>query len=226
MFSLTVRGISMKYDTYIFDLDGTLLDTLQDLAAAVNYALSRKGYPVRTTDEVRGFIGNGIGKLIERSVPEGTDRENYLETLDIFRDYYLEHIADKTVPYDGIEETVAELKKRGCSTAVVSNKADEAARKVVFDYFGGDLFDMVVGKLDRFPSKPEPDSVLYVADSLGAQKSRCVYVGDSDVDIMTARNAGLPCIAVTWGNRDRASLEKLAPEFIAEKPSDILSLTE
>lgn len=216
----------MKYDTYIFDLDGTLLDTLQDLAAAVNYAMRQKGYPVRTTDEVRGFIGNGIGKLIERSVPEGTDTENYLETLDIFRDYYLEHIADKTVPYDGIEETVAELKKRGCRIAVVSNKADEAARKVVFDYFGGDLFDMVLGKLDRFPSKPEPDSVIFVADSLGAQKSRCVYVGDSDVDIMTARNAGLPCIAVTWGNRDRASLEKLSPEFIAEKPSDILSLTE
>ncbi|MBQ7548276.1 MAG: HAD-IA family hydrolase [Clostridia bacterium] len=216
----------MKYDTYIFDLDGTLLDTLQDLAAAVNYAMRQKGYPVRTTDEVRGFIGNGIGKLIERSVPEGTDTENYLETLDIFRDYYLEHIADKTVPYDGIEETVAELKKRGCKIAVVSNKADEAARKVVFDYFGGDLFDMVLGKLDRFPSKPEPDSVIFVADSLGAQKSRCVYVGDSDVDIMTARNAGLPCIAVTWGNRDRASLEKLSPEFIAEKPSDILSLTE
>ena len=212
----------MKYDTYIFDLDGTLLDTLQDLANAVNYALRQKGYPERTSDEIKSFIGNGIRKLIERSVPKGTDSENYLDTLGIFRCYYLEHIADYTVPYDGIEDAVTELKRRGCKIAVVSNKADEAARKVVFDFFGGDLFDMVVGKLDRFPSKPEPDSVLYVADSLGSQKSRCVYVGDSDVDIMTARNAGLPCIAVTWGNRERASLEKLSPEFIAEKPSDIL----
>jgi len=214
----------MKYNTYIFDLDGTLLDTLQDLANAVNHAMREMKYPERTVDEVRRFIGNGIRMLIKRASPQGISDKDYEKTLAIFTAYYLEHIADFTKPYDGIAEVIKTLKSKGCKVAVVSNKADEAAKKVVKDYFG-DVFDMVVGKMDRFPSKPEPDSVLYVIETLGADKDKCIYSGDSEVDVQTAHNAGLPCVGVTWGNRDVSELIAAGAEYIAEKPSEILEKT-
>ena len=214
----------MKYNTYIFDLDGTLLDTLQDLANAVNHAMREMKYPERTVDEVRRFIGNGIRMLIKRASPQGISDKDYEKTLAIFTAYYLEHIADFTKPYDGISEVIKTLKSKGCKVAVVSNKADEAAKKVVKDYFG-DVFDMVVGKMDRFPSKPEPDSVLYVIETLGADKDKCIYSGDSEVDVQTAHNAGLPCVGVTWGNRDVSELIAAGAEYIAEKPSEILEKT-
>lgn len=214
----------MKYNTYIFDLDGTLLDTLQDLANAVNHAMREMKYPERTVDEVRRFIGNGIRMLIKRASPQGISDKDYEKTLAIFTAYYLEHIADFTKPYDGIAEVIKTLKSKGCKVAVVSNKADEAAKKVVKDYFG-DIFDMVVGKMDRFPSKPEPDSVLYVIETLGADKDKCIYSGDSEVDVQTAHNAGLPCVGVTWGNRDVSELIAAGAEYIAEKPNEILEKT-
>lgn len=214
----------MKYNTYIFDLDGTLLDTLQDLANAVNHAMREMKYPERTVDEVRRFIGNGIRMLIKRASPQGISDKDYEKTLAIFTAYYLEHIADFTKPYDGIAEVIKTLKSKGCKVAVVSNKADEAAKKVVKDYFG-DVFDMVVGKMDRFPSKPEPDSVLYVIETLGADKDKCIYSGDSEVDVQTAHNAGLPCVGVTWGNRDVSELIAAGAEYIAEKPNEILEKT-
>lgn len=214
----------MKYNTYIFDLDGTLLDTLQDLANAVNHAMREMNYPERTVDEVRRFIGNGIRMLIKRAAPQGISVEDYEKTLAIFTAYYLDHIADFTKPYDGIAEVIKTLKSKGCKVAVVSNKADEAAKKVVKDYFG-DIFDMVVGKMDRFPSKPEPDSVLYVIETLGADKDKCIYSGDSEVDVQTAHNAGLPCVGVTWGNRDVSELIAAGAEYIAEKPNEILEKT-
>lgn len=214
----------MKYNTYIFDLDGTLLDTLQDLANAVNHAMREMKYPERTVDEVRRFIGNGIRMLIKRASPQGISDKDYEKTLAIFTAYYLEHIADFTKPYDGIAEVINTLKSKGCKVAVVSNKADEAAKKVVKDYFG-DIFDMVVGKMDRFPSKPEPDSVLYVIETLGSDKDECIYSGDSEVDVHTAHNAGLPCVGVTWGNRDVSELIAAGAEYIAEKPSEILEKT-
>ena len=214
----------MKYNTYIFDLDGTLLDTLQDLANAVNHAMREMNYPERTVDEVRRFIGNGIRMLIKRAAPQDISVEDYEKTLAIFTAYYLDHIADFTKPYDGIAEVIETLKSKGCKVAVVSNKADEAAKKVVKDYFG-DIFDMVVGKMDRFPSKPEPDSVLYVIETLGADKDKCIYSGDSEVDVQTAHNAGLPCVGVTWGNRDVSELIAAGAEYIAEKPNEILEKT-
>ena len=214
----------MKYNTYIFDLDGTLLDTLQDLANAVNHAMREMKYPERTVDEVRRFIGNGIRMLIKRASPQGISDKDYEKTLAIFTAYYLEHIADFTKPYDGIAEVIKTLKSKGCKVAVVSNKADEAAKKVVKDYFG-DIFDMVVGKMDRFPSKPEPDSVLYVIETLGSDKDKCIYSGDFEVDVHTAHNAGLPCVGVTWGNRDVSELIAAGAEYIAEKPSEILEKT-
>ncbi len=213
----------MKYNTYIFDLDGTILDTLLDLANAVNFSMRSKGFPERTVDEVRSFIGNGIKVLIRRAVPENTGEDDYAEALEIFTKYYLEHIADYTKPYDGIIDIINELKKKGCKTAVVSNKAHFAAQAVVKDFFG-EIFDTVVGKMDEFPSKPEPDSLLYTIKSLEADKEKCIYIGDSDVDVLTAHNAGLPCIGVTWGNRDEDVLLQSGAEYIAHKPEDILKI--
>ena len=217
--------IDMKYNTYIFDLDGTLLDTLLDLANAVNYAMREMNYPERTVDEVRRFIGNGIKVLIKRAVPQGVSDADYGKTLAIFTAYYLDHIADFTKPYDGITDVIKALKRNGCKVAVVSNKADEAAKKVVKDFFG-DIFDLVVGKMDCFPSKPEPDSVLYVIETLKADRSRCIYSGDSEVDVQTAHNAGLPCVGVTWGNRDVQELVAAGAEYIANKPYEIIEKTK
>lgn len=212
----------MIFDTYIFDLDGTLLDTLLDLANAVNFAMRKMNYKERTVDEVRSFIGNGIRVLISRSVPPDTGKADYEKALELFTEYYLEHISDFTKPYDGITEVVDTLKAQGKKIAVVSNKADKAAKTIVRDMFG-EKFDMVVGKTDKFPAKPAPDSVLYVIDTLGSQRESCIYIGDSEVDVHTAHNAGLPCVGVTWGNRDRAELEKSGAEFIVDAPSEIIS---
>ena len=216
-----LRNDKMRFSAYIFDLDGTLLDTLRDLANAVNYAMREKNYPERTTEEIRSFIGNGIRMLIKRAVPKDTSDKDYDETLAIFTQYYLAHIADFTKPYDGIIEVVKKIKADGCKVAVVSNKAHEAAQKVVKSFFG-DMFDVVVGKMEKFPTKPAPDSVIYVMKSLGLEKDKCVYIGDSDVDVDTADNAGLLRIGVTWGNRDRCVLEEKGADFIADKPEDIL----
>ncbi|MBQ5592927.1 MAG: HAD-IA family hydrolase [Clostridia bacterium] len=213
----------MKYKAYIFDLDGTLLDTLLDLANAVNYAMRAKGYPERTVQEVRGFIGNGIRVLIKRAVPEGTSNDDYEEALAIFTKYYLEHIADYTKPYDGMIDVVKTLQQRGCKVAVLSNKAHFAAQAVVKDFFG-DIFDMVVGKMDEFPTKPEPDSLFYTMKTLGVTAEESVYIGDSDVDVLTAHNAGLPCIGVTWGNRDEDVLLASGAEYIAHTPDEILNI--
>lgn len=211
------------YSTYIFDLDGTLLDTLEDLANAVNYAMRKMNYPERSIGEVKSFIGDGMVKLIERSSPAGTTKESLEKALSFFREYYASHLTDCTVPYEGITEVVAELKKQGKKLAVVSNKADENSKTVVRHFFG-DSFDIVVGKRDCFPAKPQPDSVLYVIETLGSEKEECIFIGDSDIDIFTARNAGLPCIGVTWGNRSRQELIDGGAEYIADTSEDILSV--
>ena len=209
------------FKNYIFDLDGTILDTLDDIANAVNYALDRMNYPTHTTDEVKSYIGNGIRMLIRRAVPKGTAEEDYEKTHLIFAEYYHSHLSDYTKPYDGITDVLDELKAKGCSLAVVSNKTDSAAKSVVKQFFGS-RFDMVVGKMDCFPTKPAPDSVLYVMEKLGFDKNETVYIGDSEVDVQTAHNAGLPCIGVTWGNRDKEELVSNGAEFIANKASEIL----
>lgn len=213
----------MKYKAYIFDLDGTLLDTLLDLANAVNFAMRSKGYPERTLTEVRSFIGNGIRVLIKRAVPDGTSDGDYVEALEIFTKYYLEHIADYTKPYDGMIDVVKALQSRGCKVGVLSNKAHFAAQAVVKDFFG-DIFDIVVGKMDEFPTKPEPESLFYTMKELGVAPEECIYIGDSDVDVLTAHNAGLPCIGVTWGNRDKDVLAASGAEYIANTPEEILNI--
>lgn len=209
------------YKNYIFDLDGTLLDTLEDLAVAVNHALKKMNYPVRTLDEVRSFIGNGVKMLIRRSVPSEVGEAECEKTLKLYNEYYFAHIADCTRPYDGIEELLNTLKENGCRLAVVSNKSDKLTQKVIKICFG-DAFDAVAGQKEDVKPKPDPEAVYGVMEILGAEKGDTVFIGDSDIDVKTAHNAGLPCIGVTWGNRSREVLVENGADFIADSAAEIL----
>lgn len=215
----------MKADTIIFDLDGTILDTLEDLKNSVNYALVKNNLPPRTLGEVRSFVGNGIRLLIELSVPSGTADNTVDKCFADFKEHYKEHSADNTKPYDGVIELLQGLKNNGYKLAVVSNKADFAVQKLVSDYFDG-IFDYAVGERDGVRRKPCPDSVNVALDYLFSHKSTAIYVGDSEVDVETSRNAKLPCVAVTWGFRDKAVLEGLSPEYIIDKPSQLTDILD
>ena len=182
----------------LFDLDGTLLDTLDDLTDAVNYALGQFGYPARTREEVRAFVGNGARLLIRRAAPDGADAD---AVLAVFRTYYDAHCRVKTKPYGGITEALAQLGKK-YPMAVVSNKPDSAVKSLCADYFPG-LYAR--GESTDCPRKPAPDMVFKAMEAIGVQA--CIYVGDSEVDVLTARNAGMPCLSVLWGFRDRDEIE-------------------
>ena len=211
------------YDTYIFDLDGTLLDTLGDLAASVNYALQQCGMPRHSVDDVRRFVGNGVHLLMERAVPDGVGNPLFEEALQTFRRHYLLHALDTTRPYDGIPELLSELKRRGRRTAVVSNKFCTATEELCRHFFP-DTITVAIGENEAagVRKKPAPDTVLEALRQLGAEKQGAVYVGDSDVDIETARNAGLPCISVLWGFRDRDFLLQHGATAFAAAPMDLL----
>ncbi len=210
-----------QYSTYIFDLDGTLLNTLGDLCASCNYALKTMGFPTRTLDEVRRFVGNGVAKLIERAVPEDTSAELTAETLDVFRRHYLDHGLDTTCPYDGIPEMLAELKRKGKRIAVVSNKFNDATRQLCAHFFP-DTVEVAIGETSTIRKKPAPDTVIEAMRQLGVTAEDAVYIGDSDVDVMTARNSGMPCISVLWGFRDKNFLIESGATTFAEVPADIL----
>lgn len=214
------------YTTYIFDLDGTLLDTLGDLAASVNFALRSCGLPEHSIDEVRRFVGNGVRKLMERAVPDGADNPLFEEAYASFRQYYMEHALDTTRPYDGIPETLAALKARGCRLAVVSNKM-MAATQALCSHFFPDTIEVAIGEheAEGIRKKPAPDTVIAALRALGVGKEHAVYVGDSDVDIQTARNSGLPCISVLWGFRDRDFLKQHGAETFISTPSDLFDST-
>lgn len=209
-----------QYKCVIFDLDGTLLDTLDDLTDSVNAAMKKFHFPGRTKEEVRNFVGNGIGKLIERAVPQGTGETRIKKVYDYFCDYYKEHCQDKTRPYDGIETMLADLKKQGYQLAIVSNKADFAVKELNACFFK-EWISVAIGERPGVLRKPAPDTVIQAMKELHMQKEECVYVGDSDVDIKTARNAGLPCISVTWGFRDTVFLKKNGAEILAHTPDEI-----
>ena len=213
----------MSYQTYIFDLDGTLLDTLGDLAASVNYAMRTHGMPEHTVDEVRLFVGNGVRRLMERAVPGGAAHPAFEAAFATFRRHYMEHSLDTTRPYEGILELLQELKRRGRHTAVVSNKFD-AATKELCRHFFPDTIDVAVGEheAEGIRKKPAPDTVLQALSQLGVGQEGAVYVGDSDVDIQTARNSGLPCISVLWGFRDREFLLAHGAETFVSQPSELL----
>ena len=213
----------MKYTTIIFDLDGTLLDTLQDLANATNYTLGKHGLPLRTVDEVRQFVGNGIRNLIARAVPAGTSQEIQEAVFADFNLYYKEYCADNTQPYPGILPLLAELRKQGCQTAIVSNKADYAVQELAQQYFPN-MLDAACGERQGIARKPEPDMLLAIMEQLHADKNSTIYVGDSDTDLLTAKNTGVPCIGACWGFRGRQFLIDHGAQLLAEKASDILQL--
>ena len=210
--------------TYILDLDGTLLDTLDDLTASTNYALRQMGMAERTKAEVRRFVGNGIAKLIARAVPEGTSPEVTEQTLEVFKKHYLVHNMDNTRPYPGVIEMLQGLKTQGKKLAIVSNKYYKATEELAHYFFDG-LIDVAIGEneAEGVKRKPAPDTVLMALKRLNATKEEAVYVGDSDVDIMTAKNSGLPCISVLWGFRDREFLEAHGGTVFISTPKELLA---
>ncbi len=214
-----------RYDAVIFDLDGTLLDTLDDLMDATNHALTEMGWPLRSRDEIRQFVGNGVALLIERAVPAGTSSADTAKALAIFKDFYELHKQDKTAPYPGVAELLKALREKGYRLAVVSNKFDAAVKALAEDYFPG-LLHAAAGENEAggVPKKPAPAMVFGVLDELGVTAGRAVYVGDSDVDLQTAKNAGLPCISVTWGFRDREFLTAHGATVFADTPAEVIEL--
>lgn len=217
----------LRYDAVIFDLDGTLLDTLDDLMDATNYALGQMGFPARSRKEVQAFVGNGVAKLMERALPAGASPSDAAMALDIFKPYYALHSKDKTAPYPGVLETLSALRAGGCKLAVVSNKFDSAVKALAQDYFPG-LIDLAAGENEAsgVPKKPDSTMVLQTIAALGSAPDRAVYVGDSDVDLQTAKNSGLPCISVTWGFRDKPFLLEHGATTFIDAPGELLSLIE
>lgn len=203
------------YQLAIFDLDGTLLDTLADLRQGINYALGTQGFASRSMAEVRAFVGNGIWKLVERAVPAGTSEAQMDAVYEAFNPYYARHCADLTVPYDGILPLLQKLQAQGVVCALVSNKPDYAVQTLAAQYFPG-LLAASAGAKDGVRKKPAPDSVFAVIHQLGAEGLRAVYIGDSEVDLQTAQNAALPCISVSWGFRDRSVLEQAGAACICD----------
>ena len=188
----------MAYKLVIFDLDGTLLNTLEDLTDSTNFALSKFEYPQKTIDQVRSYVGNGVALLIERAIPDGKDNNNFEKCLENFKENYSKNMYNKTSPYPKILDMLNDLRKRGYKVAVVSNKFDKAVKELCGKYFPK-LIDVAIGENESegIKKKPAPDTVFQAIKELDEKISNCVYVGDSEVDIMTAKNSGMPCISVT-----------------------------
>ncbi len=213
----------MMFKAVIFDLDGTLLDTLDDLMNSVNFALRKFSFPERTKEEIRSFIGNGVIKLMERSTPEDTDSITQEKCLEVFREHYLMHMYDNTAPYKGIISLLEKLKKEEISTAVVSNKLHTAVEGLCQDFFTS-LIDLPLGVAEEAERKPSPVNVYRAMEKLHSNKENTIYIGDSDVDVQTAHNANLKCIGVTWGFRDREDLIKHSCDFIADTVDEVFKL--
>ena len=215
--------VPMKYDTVIFDLDGTLLDTLDDLTDGVNHALADFVYPLADREQIRTRLGYGSGYLIAQSVPGGFDDPNYQAVFDDYLAYYRAHSSVKTRPYEGVPELLEELKARGVRRAIVSNKPDSATQELYERWFASSV-DYAVGERSGIRRKPAPDSLLEAMRILGAEKRRTVYVGDSEVDIETAAAAGVDCISCTWGFRSAEQLVRSGAVTLVERAADLLAL--
>ena len=211
------------YDTVIFDLDGTLLDTLEDLMLSVNHALSGRTKVRRSLEEVRGFVGNGVRRLMELSLPGGEDNPLFEEAMAAFRVHYAAHCRDHTRPYAGIMDMLEALKGRGLRLGIVSNKPDAQVKDMNGEYFGG-VFGSAMGERQGMRRKPAPDGLLAAMEELGASREGTLYVGDSEVDIATAKNAGVDCLSVTWGFRDRDILEKAGASRFIDAPGELPAL--
>lgn len=210
------------YKTAIFDLDGTLLDTLADLTAAVNHTLTQFHYPTHSTEEVRGFVGNGLHKLMERSIPNGLDNPDCEDAFVELKTYYTAHCKEKTAPYPGILELLEELRSKGVSLAIVSNKNDAAVKELAHEFFG-DFISVAIGETPPIQRKPSPDTVFAAVKELNCDINDCIYIGDSEVDLQTAANAKIDCISVSWGFKGRVFLEKEGAPHIVDTPKEILA---
>ena len=213
----------MRYKAVIFDMDGTILDTLDDLAGSVNHSLQKYGYPIRSREEIRSFLGNGMVRLIHLSVPDGISKEAEEAVLNEHKSYYPLHSCDLTRPYDGIVDLLRKLKNHGFKTAVVSNKSDSNVKSLVSGFFDG-LFDVSIGSTEGIARKPAPDMVNIALERLGVSKEDAIYIGDSEVDLNTAKNSFLDMITVTWGFRDKDHLIKNGATVFADTPREILDL--
>lgn len=213
----------MRYQTVIFDMDGTILETLEDMWDSVNVTMDNMGYPHRSLEEVRSFVGNGAAKLIERCVPGGGEDPGLGEALDFYRRYYDAHARIKTAPYPGVPELLRALRGEGVGIAVVSNKPDEAVTQLAEHHFPG-LFPVAIGQRPGAAPKPAPDAVFEAMERLGAERASTVYVGDSDVDLATAQNAGLACIGVTWGFRGENFLVEHGAKTLAHSVPELRAL--
>lgn len=213
----------MKYKLVIFDLDGTILDTLEDLAITMNHVLAENGMPVRSDDEIRLFTGNGIRHLVKNSAENGADESTIEKMFNEFNEYYRVHCYDHTRPYEGVIECMEALKKNGTGVAVVSNKADYAVQGLCSRFFEG-RYDFAVGEKKNVRRKPYPDSVLQVLEIMGIRGEDAVYIGDSEVDIKTAANAGIDEIAVDWGFRSEEHLREQGACLIAHTPQELMEL--
>lgn len=214
-------------DTIIFDLDGTLLNTLEDLTDSVNYALTQFHCPSRTLEEVRSFVGNGVAKLMERAIPEGLHNPDYEAAFSVFKEYYEAHCNDKTRPYEGIVEVLDKLSEQGYKIAIVSNKFDTAVKELNHIYFG-ERIRVAIGESATVRKKPAPDTVYQALAELSAEAANAIYVGDSDVDLATAHNVPMSCISVTWGFRTPPQLLEAGaePTLMIDSPEKLLPLLE
>ena len=213
----------MKYSTVLFDFDGTLLNTVQDLAKAVNHAIAKRGYPTHSVEAITRMIGNGVNMLVARALPQGFDTPAYEDIMSDFRAHYAAHSRDNTAPYQGIDALLRELKARDVKMAIATNKYQLAAEELRKEFFA-DTVDIIVGDFEGRARKPAADIALVALAQLGVEKEGAVYVGDTEVDMQTAEAAGLPCICVSWGYRSREELVSLGAETIADTPEELLAL--
>lgn len=213
----------MKLNTVIFDLDGTLLNTLEDLGDSVNFALNSFNYPTRTYEEIRSFVGHGIKDLIKKSVPKDTNIDDTLKCLEVFKEHYKTNLQNKTAPYDGIIDLLNKLNDRNIKIAIVSNKYDLGVKNLNTHYFK-DLIKVAIGEREGVNKKPAPDTVLTALKELNSTTDCCVYVGDSDTDIITAKNANVKSVGVTWGFRDEKLLKDTGADYIISSPEQLLDI--
>lgn len=214
-----------KYDTVIFDLDGTLLNTLEDLADAVNFVMRANQYPERTVEEVRCFVGNGIRRLMEQAVPEHVIGEEFERVFEEFKNYYTEHCQIKTCAYEGIMSLLSCLYEKRYAMAIVSNK-NHAAVCELNDIYFKEYINVAIGQKDGIRKKPAPDTVIQALKELGKDKEKAIYVGDSEVDFATAKNSGMDCALVTWGFRTVEELAEFSPTAFIDKPEELLGVLE
>lgn len=213
----------MKYNTIIFDLDGTLLNTLDDLRDSLNNVLVKHGYEPRNLEDVKHFVGNGVGRLVRLSLPEKSTEEEVSVCLDEFKEDYRNNMRNKTRPYNGIMELLLDLNRYNYKIAIVSNKFDLAVKDLAKTYFG-DLVPVAIGEAPDVKRKPAPDSIFEAVKELGSDLAQTIMVGDSETDVRTAKNAGIPCIGVTWGFRCRDVLRSEGADYLIDTPRELLTL--